>query len=220
MELHSFFVDDEELCISAERSIFWEKEKALILSDLHLGKTGHFRKSGIAVPQNVYKEDLHRLMHLVQFFKAEQLIIVGDMVHSHENRELDLFVRWRNDIEQVEVNLVRGNHDILSAKWYENAGVKVHEGSWNVRGFCFQHDAGECETADEGTRYLFSGHIHPGIVIHGLGKQSLRFPCYYFTQTTCVLPAFSRFTGAASIQPQLGDTVFAIVNQSLVELNY
>ena len=30
--------------------MFWEEEKALIVSDLHFGKTGHFRKSGIAVP--------------------------------------------------------------------------------------------------------------------------------------------------------------------------
>ena len=43
--------------LSAQRCIFWEEEQSLIVSDLHLGKTGHFRKMGIAVPQAVYKED-------------------------------------------------------------------------------------------------------------------------------------------------------------------
>ncbi len=46
--------------LSPERMVFWEEEKALVVSDLHFGKTGHFRKSGIPVPQSVYKEDLQR----------------------------------------------------------------------------------------------------------------------------------------------------------------
>ena len=219
MELHSIVIGDQRLCISAERSIFWEEEKALILSDLHLGKTGHFRRSGIAVPQNVYKEDLQRLMHQVQYFRAEQLIIVGDMVHSSANKELDLFSRWRNDISSVVIHLVKGNHDILPSKWYSDTSIVVHEEALHVGGFCFQHDAEKCDTNME-TTYLFSGHIHPGIVLSGPGKQSLRFPCYYFSQDSCILPAFSRFTGAASVHPQQGDKVFAIVNKSLVELNY
>ena len=65
--------------LSAQRTIFWEEEKTLILSDLHLGKSGHFRKSGIAIPQNLYKEDLFRLLNEIQFFRPKQLIIVGDL---------------------------------------------------------------------------------------------------------------------------------------------
>ena len=58
----------QNLWLSPQRSIFWEEEKALIVSDLHFGKTGHFRKSGIAVPQSVYEEDLQRLVDLLHFF--------------------------------------------------------------------------------------------------------------------------------------------------------
>jgi len=62
----------------------------LIISDLHFGKTGHFRKSGIAVPQGVYKEDLQRLVSQIQYFQPSQLIIVGDFFHSQLNKELEL----------------------------------------------------------------------------------------------------------------------------------
>ncbi len=89
-----------------ERVIYWEEEKALILSDLHLGKTGHFRKSGIAVPQQVYKNDLHRLVQSIQHFQPKQLIIVGDMFHSHANKEHDWFLKWRNDFSHIEMHLV------------------------------------------------------------------------------------------------------------------
>jgi uncharacterized protein len=66
--------------------------------------------------------------------------------------------------------------------------------------------------------YIFSGHIHPGVRISGAGKQSLYFPCFYFTPSFCVLPAFSRFTGLASIRQEKGDAVFAIVNKSIIQL--
>ena len=49
---------DQTLWLSAERAVFWEEEQSLILADLHFGKTGHFRKSGIGVPQTIYREDL------------------------------------------------------------------------------------------------------------------------------------------------------------------
>ena len=77
--------------LSTDRCIFWEEEKILILSDLHLGKTGHFRKEGIAVPQAVLKEDLQRFVTLSQNFKPNKIFIIGDMFHSHANKELDFF---------------------------------------------------------------------------------------------------------------------------------
>ena len=77
----------QTLWLSPERCIYWEEQKALIVSDLHFGKTGHFRKSGIPVPQNIYKEDLQRLVSQIQHFNASHLIVVGDLFHSVANKE-------------------------------------------------------------------------------------------------------------------------------------
>src|SRR4051794_20131529 len=109
---YKFALNKQTLWLSSERCVFWEDQKALIVSDLHFGKSGHFRKSGIGVPQNVYKEDLQRLFTLIQFFNAEKLLIVGDMFHSHANKEVDLFTKWRNDLPGLSVQLIKGNHDI------------------------------------------------------------------------------------------------------------
>lgn len=79
----AFQLLQQHFWLSPNRYIFWEEEKALIVSDLHFGKTGHFRKSGIAVPQNIFKEDLQRLMDGISFFKPGQIIAVGDLFHSH-----------------------------------------------------------------------------------------------------------------------------------------
>ncbi len=112
-------INNQTFWLSATRTIFWEQQKALILSDLHFGKTGHFRKAGIAVPQSIYKEDLQRFINLIQYFKPQQIIAVGDLFHSKINLELDLFKRWRKDFEELNFLLVKGNHDILKAGWYE-----------------------------------------------------------------------------------------------------
>lgn len=189
----------------------------MIVSDLHFGKTGHFRKSGIAVPQTVYKEDMQRLINLIQFFKPEQLIVVGDFFHSHANKELDFFLKWRGDLESLNITLVKGNHDILKKDWYKNAGITVVDDCYRIAPFAFAHDITACAPDDE--HYLFSGHIHPGIYLSGAGRQSLRLPCFYFTKDYAVLPAFSRFTGVALVDPQAGETVFAIADSKLIPMN-
>ncbi len=218
MQLESYVLQGQKLWLSNERSIYWEEERALIVSDLHFGKTGHFRKAGIAVPQSLYKEDLQRLINHLQYFKPSKIIIVGDLFHSHANKELELFQKWRADFSELEVHLVKGNHDILHRNWYSNAGITVSEPSLSIGNFCFRHDMNDCLNDEGETGYLFSGHLHPGITIHGMGKQSLRFPCFYFTQTYCVLPAFSKFTGAARVDPKPGEVIFAIVENSIIRI--
>lgn len=216
---YKFTLKDQTLWLSPGRCIFWEEEKALILSDLHFGKTGHFRKSGIGVPQNLFKEDLQRLFALVQFFKPVQLLIVGDMFHSHANKEIDMFLKWRNDLPGLRMRLIRGNHDILAKKFYADANIEVTRQKLSVQNFCFTHDIKEtCEEESDNANFTFSGHLHPGIYMNGMGKQSLRFPCYYFTKEYAILPAFSYFTGLYKITPKRSDKVFVLVENKVVKL--
>ena len=217
---------EQQFWLSTDRTMFWEEEKTLIISDMHFGKTGHFRSSGIAVPASVYKEDLQRLIDQIQYFQPRELIVVGDMFHSRVNRELDLFLKWRLDLPEIPIRLIRGNHDILDEKWYENANIQISPQTFSRKQFHFIHDITDHLGGKEGFSvassavgsYFFSGHIHPGIRIQGMGKQSLCFPCFYFGKEYAVLPAFSRFTGVAMINPQAEEQVFAIVNQELIRL--
>lgn len=207
--------------------MYWEEEKALIVSDLHFGKTGHFRKSGIPVPTNIYKEDLQRLVTQIQYFQPSELIVVGDMFHSHANRELELFLKWRSDLNNINIKLVRGNHDILEENWYSKAGIQLSARNLSMQQFHFVHDIsdqlnhkdGFIKNISDGSSYFFSGHLHPGIRIQGPGKQSLCFPCFYFGKKFAVLPAFSRFTGVALIRPDTEEEVFAIVNHEIIRLH-
>ncbi len=214
-----FNLNNQTFWLCSDRCIFWEEQKSLILSDLHLGKSGHFRKSGIAVPQNVYKEDLQRLFSLIQNFKPDQLLIVGDLFHSHANKEMELFTKWRKDLPYLPIQLIKGNHDILTKKFYSKSKITTTNGKLAIDDFCFTHDIMlSCKTEENKPVYTFSGHIHPGIKIKGAGKQSLYFPCFYFGETYAVLPAFSRFTGLSSMEIKPGDKIFAIVENQIIKI--
>ena len=218
----SFKLHNASLWLSPERCIFWEEEKTLIVSDLHFGKTGHFRKSGIPVPQSVFKEDLQRLVHQLQFFRPKLLLVVGDLFHSVANKELDLFSKWRHDFPNLDIHLVKGNHDILKESWYQSAGISLFKDGLNINGFCFTHDNLDCFSEAQhksgAARYTISGHIHPGVRVKSAGKQSLCLPCFYFGKDFAILPAFSRFTGTAVIDAKTGDKIFALVNHSILQV--
>ncbi len=213
-----FNLQDQTLWLSAERCLYWEEEQSLIVSDIHFGKSGHFRKEGIGIPQGAFKEDLQRLVAQIQFFKPKQLIVVGDFFHSKMNSEILLFEKWRRDLSALPIHLVRGNHDILSDAWYSKNEIEVHEQELKLSHFNFVHEI-TIDQALPANGYYFSGHIHPGISIQGLGKQSLRFPCFYFSESYAILPAFGRFTGLHSIKPKKKDKVFAIVNKNIIAIN-
>ena len=213
-------INNNTFWVSPERSCWWEEENTLIVSDLHLGKTGHFRKAGIGVPQGIYRADLQRLIAQLYFFKADRLIIVGDLTHSSENRELDHFRKWRQDFSLLHIDLVKGNHDILSDGWYQDANIAVTAHNLVAGDFCFRHDLKikKNENVPDGIRYTFVGHVHPGVTVKGRGRQSLHFPCFYFAKDHCILPAFSRFTGTYTVAPQKNERVYAIAENQILSL--
>lgn len=206
-----------QFVVSAQKVLFWQNEHTLILSDLHLGKSGHFRKHGIGIPQSVFLEDLQRLMTAIQFFNPQEIIIVGDLFHSTENKEHELFARWRNAIASIPIHLVMGNHDVLNKEWYQQVGINMHDATLNKKQFVFLHDKAEMHTVPE--RYYFTGHIHPGVRMSGKGKQSLQLPCFYFDKHFAVLPAFGKFTGTHLLPIKKGVKIFAITDKHVLPVN-
>ena len=218
MRPHLIQCHQQKIWLSPERCMFWENQQTLILSDMHIGKTAHFRKAGIAVPQQVFQEDLHRLFQQIHFFSPQRIIVTGDLFHSEANLEHDWFSNWRRELDGIDFILVKRNHEILRNDVYRNLGIEIVDKELEIAPFFFSHDLVE-EKLDG---FSFVGHTHPGIHIQGKGKQSFVFPCFYFTSDFCILPAFSKFTGKHVVDLQKGETAYAIVgaglDQSIVEI--
>jgi DNA ligase-associated metallophosphoesterase len=210
MQFSQLVIKEQKLVLSPERCLYWEDQQTLILSDMHIGKAAHFRKAGIAIPQQIFQEDLLRLFQQVHFFSPKRIIVTGDLFHSEANLEHEWFSKWRSALAGVQLILVKGNHEILHNHLYEKLGIEIVERGLIAAPFRFAHDLND--DSDE-QFFLFSGHTHPGIKIAGKAKQSFVFPCFYFTEAYCILPAFSKFTGKHLVEMKKGEKVFAIVGE-------
>jgi metallophosphoesterase superfamily enzyme len=102
--------------------------------------------------------------------------------------------------------------------WYREADIAVSNEKLLIKNFLFVHDVLKKDIKAGKGQYIFSGHLHPGITLKGRGKQSLRFPCFYFAKKFCVLPAFSHFTGTYKVEPQENEKAYAIVEKDIIPL--
>lgn len=214
MNILTITIKNQTLLLSPDRAVFWQEQQALILSDLHIGKGGHFRKAGIPIPGQVQDGDLLRLEGLVKQFHPKKIIVVGDMFHSHENGDLEKFRQWREAHSGLEVILVKGNHDILKTEKYHELGIELVQDGYAIHPFVFSHHP---IVSDTESNFIFSGHLHPGVALQGAGKQKLKFPCFWFSNQWMVLPAFSRFTGLFLVKPAAGERIVAMVEGELME---
>lgn len=182
-------IQNATLTFTNQRALFWKEKKILILSDLHVGKSAHFRKHGIAVSSEVLLHDLEKLEYLIHHFQPEKVLFVGDLFHAGYNSDLDLFKEWRFQFSQSFI-LIRGNHDKLKCEIYDELGIECIDEALDMAPFTFIHHP---ENLEEKHFYI-SGHIHPGFVLKGKTER-LRLPCFAVSDQQIVLPAFSRFTG-------------------------
>ncbi|WP_420318404.1 ligase-associated DNA damage response endonuclease PdeM [Ekhidna sp.] len=198
----------EILTLLPERAIFWHKKEMLILSDLHLGKAGHFRKHGIPVSRKVHLNDLQILESLIKSLQPKKVLLLGDLFHSLENNEWNDFLNFLRVYDFVEFTLVEGNHDILS-EYPPSLGITRQ---LDLDPFSFTH------IKDATKFYNLSGHIHPGVSIRGRARQSITLPCFCFTHDHAFLPAFGQFTGIKKIRPKKTDKVYGIAEGQVIEL--
>ncbi|MBU6157907.1 MAG: ligase-associated DNA damage response endonuclease PdeM [Bacteroidetes bacterium] len=215
-QTYHLYIREQSLLLSKERCICWENEKVLILSDTHFGKTGHFRKESIPLPQMILENDLNRLIEVICCFNPDKLIVVGDLFHSSFNKELDYFKQFRANFSQLEFHLVLGNHDILRKEYYEDLAIQIHLHSLDMHPFSFVHDINDKQI--ENDNFYFCGHQHPGVTVRGKARQNLRFPCFHFSENHACLPAFSRFTGMSPIKRNKKDQVFIITEEEVINI--
>lgn len=193
-------------------ALFWKTKKWLLISDVHLGKVSHFRKHGVAIPNNAIEENFNRLTKVVEWFNPEKVVFLGDLFHSSLNQEWDLFEEWVSCCVSGII-LIAGNHDIIDKKQYTNINIEVLQ-FLEVDDFFLTHHPTERQE-----RFNISGHIHPGVILRGLGGQSLKLPCFFQKDNQMILPAFGEFTGKHVIKPDSLDVIYAIAKDEIIIIN-
>lgn len=191
-EQHITF-NKQTLILNNQRTVFWPKQNTLILSDLHLGKAAHFRKHGIPIPSDIASRDLQRLAALIDHYRAENILVVGDLIHAGINQEVLLLAAFKQKYADLNFHLVPGNHDRKVEKLAEQVDLIYHGGKFELEQISFVH-----EPTIDPSAFTISGHIHPGVSIKLPPNKHLRLPCFWVSVQQIILPAFSKFTGLDS----------------------
>ena len=184
----------EAVGLHAGRALHWPARARLVIADLHLGKADAFRRAGIGLPSGGTAHDLARLDALLAATRAQELWILGDVLHgavrggAWERPWCD----WRERHAALDVAALVGNHDRALFEASARFGVRLLGAECEDGPFAFRHDP-----VPHATRHVVAGHVHP-VVSLPLARR--RWPAFWLQRDVTVLPAFSAFTGGWPVQ--------------------
>lgn len=206
----------ETIALHASGAVLLPAQRTVLVADAHFGKAVSFRRLGVPVPRGTTTETLDRLSTLVADSGARRIVFLGDFLHSrrsHAAGTLDAMSRWREAHPELELVLVRGNHDDRAGDPPASLRIDAMDEPLRLGPFALCHYPRPVRDA-----YVLAGHWHPCISVKGRAFERLRLPCFWFgddsgAHADCavgVLPAFGAFTGMHRIQPRAGDRIFPV----------
>lgn len=211
-------VGGAELHLLSGKAAWWPAERTLLVADAHIGKAVSYRRLGVPVPEATTGAILSALDALLAVHAARRIVFLGDLLHSRHAREpatLAAFAAWRALRSELELVLVRGNHDDRAGDPPPDWGVHCVDEPYVLPaapGLALCH-----HPLPRTGSYVLAGHHHPCTTV-GHGIDRLRLACFQFGAAVGVLPAFGSFTGMHPIERRPGDRVFVVADNGVHEL--
>jgi DNA ligase-associated metallophosphoesterase len=198
-----------------EKALFLPETNTLVIADIHLGKATHFRKNGISIPSQSSEKDYMRLNELIERKQPQRIIVLGDLFHSTHNSEWNLFCEFVAYRSGIRFMLIIGNHDILDRKYYQKLCLEVVEHSLELQDLLLSHEP--LKRVPDGFINV-AGHIHPGFVLQGRGRQNIKLPCFYSLPNQLIMPAFGSLTGLYTLERTMDSDIYVIANDKVIEV--
>jgi DNA ligase-associated metallophosphoesterase len=210
-------VAGQRLLLLAQRAAFLPGHGVLLIADAHLGKALSFRRLGVPVPAGTTAEMLATLSALMRSTLARRVVFLGDLLHSARSRSPDSWAavaEWRQGHADVEMTLVRGNHDRHAGDPPPDWHIDAVDEPLRCGPLALAHHPDPVEGA-----YVLAGHVHPAAVLGGKAHDRLRLPCFHLGPDVGVLPAFGGFTGMHVLPRGPDDRVYVIAGDSVRPLH-
>lgn len=187
----------EEWLLTEGRALYWPRERALLVADLHLEKGSFFAGHGQMIPPYDSRETLERVALAIRETGARRVITLGDNFHDSDGStrlEPHACGMLEALTKAVDWVWITGNHDPhMDARC---GGVLVEE--LELGGVVLRHRAHKGETRPE-----LSGHYHPRLQLK-IRHRNIRRPCAVVSANDgadgkpsgrMILPAFGAYTG-------------------------
>ena len=183
----------EEFLLTRSNALYWPRESALLVADLHLEKASFYASSGQLLPPYDSRETLERVASAIRETGARRVYTLGDNFHDSDGpARLEPYAAGMLAAltRAVDWVWITGNHD---AQLGDQAGGTPLE-ELVVGGMVLRHRAAPGETRPE-----LSGHYHPRLQLT-VRQRRIRRPCAVVSadRAGCgrmILPAFGALTG-------------------------
>ncbi len=180
-------------------AFFWESERLLVVSDLHLEKGSSFAARGVLLPPYDTVATLSRLSAVIARHDPRTVIALGDSFHDRKAHER-LSVGDREAIAALQARRdwiwIAGNHDPVLPR--DVGGVVASEVA--VGSVTFRHEP-------TGAAGEIAGHLHPKARVTTRGR-SVERRCFASDGMRAVMPAFGAYTGGLSIRDEAFARIF------------
>jgi DNA ligase-associated metallophosphoesterase len=199
---HGVTVAGVTLVADLSGAFFWEAERLLIVSDLHLEKGSSYATRGVLLPPYDTVATLARLAAVVARHDPRTVIALGDSFHDRKAHER-LAPADREAVAALQARRdwiwIAGNHDPALPR--DIGGVVASEVA--VGGIVFRHEP-------TGAPGEIAGHLHPKARVTTRGR-TLERRCFASDGMRAVMPAFGAYTGGLNIR----DDAFAKIFQTV-----
>jgi len=180
-------------------ALFWEEERLLVVSDLHLEKGSSFAARGVLLPPYDTVATLGRLASVVARHDPGLVIALGDSFHDRDAHDR-LSARDREAIAALQARRdwiwISGNHDPALPR--DLGGVVASEVA--IGKIAFRHEP-------TGAVGEIAGHLHPKARVATRGR-SMERRCFASDGARAVMPAFGAYAGGLSIRDAAFSKIF------------
>jgi DNA ligase-associated metallophosphoesterase len=196
MRVSKVAIADVTFLADLSGALFWQEQRLLVVSDLHLEKGSSFAARGVLLPPYDTVATLSRLAAAIAQHDPRMVIALGDSFHDRDaHRRLSAPDREALAAMQVRRDWIwiSGNHDPHLPS--DLGGVVASEVA--IGPIMFRHEP-------TGASGEIAGHLHPKARVPTRGR-SIERRCFACDGERAVMPAFGAYTGGLSIR----DAAFA-----------
>jgi DNA ligase-associated metallophosphoesterase len=180
-------------------ALFWEDERLLVVSDLHLEKGSSFAARGVLLPPFDTVATLGRLAAAIARHDPCTVIALGDSFHDRDAHRR-LASSDRDGVSALQTGRdwiwISGNHDPALPR--DIGGTVADEVA--IGPITFRHEP-------TGAHGEIAGHLHPKARVTARGR-SMERRCFASDGIRAVMPAFGAYAGGLSIRDEAFARIF------------
>lgn len=226
--------------IKGSPALLIERPRTVVVSDLHIGKEFKLARAGMHFP-DASRRMAEQLLEICRKERSRSIIMLGDIKESigyPPRDELDAIASFFHPLRQMNITIVKGNHDAHIGEILGRIGIGISPVSELLVGrIAMIHGNAMPSEKAMGKDYVIAGHSHIAVDVNGIAQKGWlvakvgskapdRYGRYNKRARLVVLPAFNSLITGVRVNrnegwamPLLRNGIFDSASAKVYDLN-